>query len=241
MNVLITGANGGLGRAFAKKFAKQGDSLILCARKERQEFSAFVSELHEKYGVCIDILYFDHTNEEEIKRQLSPLLRSKQVDALVNNAGVEHGGFFQMTKLETIRNVFEVNLFSAMLIAQQTVRSMIRHKSGSIINVASVAGLDLKEGNCAYGVSKAALIAFTKTLAKEVAAAGIRVNAIAPGLSDTRMADAMNPKARDEMIQMSSMKRLAKPEEIADAVVYLASSRASFITGQVIRIDGGMA
>lgn len=240
MNVLITGANGGLGRAFAKKFAQHGHSLILCARKERQDFLEFVAELKKNNGIDIDVVYFNHEKEDEIKEYLFPLFREKKIDVLVNNAGIEHGGLFQMTKLELIRNVFEVNLFSAMLIAQQAVRSMMRHKSGSIINIASISGLDLREGNCAYGVSKAALIAFTKTLAKEVAALGIRVNAVAPGLTDTRMADAMNPKAKEEMIAASSMKRLAKPEEIADVVLYLSSSDASFINGQVIRIDGGM-
>lgn len=241
MNILITGANGGLGRTFAKKFAENGDSLILCVRNERQDFLEFVSQLQKKNNIDIDIVYFDHTKEDEIKECLFPILREKRIDVLVNNAGIEHGGLFQMTKLETIRNVFEVNLFSAMFIAQQTVRSMMKRKSGCIINIASIAGLDLKEGNCAYGVSKAALIAFTKTLSKEVAALGIRVNAVAPGLTDTRMAEAMNPKAKEEMIQASSMKRLAKPEEIADVVLYLASPEASFINGQVIRIDGGMS
>lgn len=241
MNILITGANGGLGRMFAKKFAEKGDSLILCVRKERQDFLEFVSQLQKNNNIDIDVVYFDHTKEDEIKKCLFPMLREKRIDVLVNNAGIEHGGLFQMTKLETIRNVFEVNLFSAMFIAQQTVRSMMKRKSGCIINIASIAGLDLKEGNCAYGVSKAALIAFTKTLSKEVAASGIRVNAVAPGLTDTRMAEAMNPKAKEEMIQASSMKRLAKPEEIADVVLYLASPEASFINGQVIRIDGGMS
>lgn len=241
MNILITGANGGLGRTFAKKFAENGDSLILCVRNERQDFLEFVSQLQKNNNIDIDVVYFDHTKEDEIKKCLFPMLREKRIDVLVNNAGIEHGGLFQMTKLETIRNVFEVNLFSAMFIAQQTVRSMMKRKSGCIINIASIAGLDLKEGNCAYGVSKAALIAFTKTLSKEVAASGIRVNAVAPGLTDTRMAEAMNPKAKEEMVQASSMKRLAKPEEIADVVLYLASPEASFINGQVIRIDGGMS
>jgi 3-oxoacyl-[acyl-carrier protein] reductase len=158
---------------------------------------------------------------------------------LVNNAGVAHGGLFQMTSMDTIRQVFEVNFFSVLQLTQSVVRLMQKKKSGSIINMASVAGIDLQSGNIAYGVSKAALIAATKTLAAELGSSGIRVNAIAPGLTDTDMADSMEKEARQNMIAKTSLKRLALPTEIANVAVFLASDMSSFITGSVLCADGG--
>jgi len=144
-----------------------------------------------------------------------------------------------MTSIETIREIFEINLFSALELSQLVVRLMQRRKCGSIINIASLAGLELKSGNVAYGVSKAALIAATKTIAAELGGVGIRVNAIAPGLTDTDMATLMEPQARRNMIDRSSMERLGRPKEIADVAVFLASDMASFVTGQVLCADGG--
>lgn len=239
--VLITGSAGGIGRAIAEKFAAEQYDLILHARKESSEFLEFIETLKNNYGVDIIPIYFDITDYEAMKKEVQSLHKNKiGVDVLVNNAGVAHGGMIQMTSLSDIKKVFEINYFSVVQMTQFILRMMSRRKKGTIINLASVAGLDLEAGNCAYGASKAAVIAFTKTVAKEVANLGIRVNAVAPGLTDTRMATQMEESAGEEMVQASAMKRLGKPEEIAATICFLASDEALFITGQTIRIDGGM-
>ena len=239
--VLITGSAGGIGRAIAEKFAAEQYDLILHARKESSEFLEFIETLKNNYGVDIIPIYFDITDYEAMKKEVQSLHKNKiGVDVLVNNAGVAHGGMIQMTSLSDIKKVFEINYFSVVQMTQFILRMMSRRKKGTIINLASVAGLDLEAGNCAYGASKAAVIAFTITVAIEVANLGIRVNAVAPGLTDTRMATQMEESAGEEMVQASAMKRLGKPEEIAATICFLASDEASFITGQTIRIDGGM-
>jgi 3-oxoacyl-[acyl-carrier protein] reductase len=162
-----------------------------------------------------------------------------KIDILVNNAGVAHGGLFQMTSLDTVKAVFETNFFSFMKLSQLVARPMIQRKSGAIINMASISGMELRAGNVAYGTSKAAVIALTKTMSAELAPLGIRVNAVAPGLTDTDMAKQMEESAGQAMVQASSLNRLAKPEEIANAVLFLASGDAGFVTGEVLTVDGG--
>jgi 3-oxoacyl-[acyl-carrier protein] reductase len=165
----------------------------------------------------------------------------RKIDVLVNNAGIAHGGLFQMTPMSVVRNVFDVNFFSQLELTQLMMRRMSRQKAGAIVNIGSIAGLDLASGNVAYGVSKAALMAFTQTLAAEVGTMGVRVNAVAPSLVDTAMASQMEKKAGTVMIQNCAMKRLARVEEIAQVVLFLASDAASFVNGQVITVNGGSA
>ena len=242
-NVLITGSRGGIGRSLVEEFAKNGANIFASLRSPDEEFNKFITDLQKKYSVNIDTLYFDITDTELMKKELKRVFFEQKipVDILVNNAGVAHGGFFQMTPISKIKEVFEINLFSHMEITQIILKNMIKQKKGSIVNIASISGLDLNEGNCAYGVSKAAVIAWTKTLALETARYNIRVNAVAPSLVDTRMAEQMEDKSGKKMVEDSAMKRLARPEEIAKIVVFLASDETSFINGQTIRIDGGMA
>lgn len=238
----ITGTNRGLGRAFVEEFAKNGASVIAHARKETPEFVAACADLAARHGVEIDPIFFDMTDSAAMKTAVRALVSArKPVHILVNNAGIAHGGFFQMTSMDTIRRVFDVNLFGHMELTQLLLRWMGKCGGGSIVNIASIAGLDLKVGNCAYGVSKAALIAFTKTLASECAPMGIRANAVCPGLVATDMGAQMEEKAGQEMIFRSAMKRLARPEEIARVAVFLASQDASFLNGQTISVDGGRA
>ena len=238
---LITGCNRGIGKAITETFAQNGADIWACARKETIEFNIFLNEIRAKYAVKINALYFDLADEIAVKEAMSQLLTQKErVDVLVNNAGVAHGSFFQMTSIHKIKEVFEINFFSQLLITQYVAKLMMKQKSGSIINLASIAGIDGDAGYAAYGSSKAALLFATKTLSKEYAAFNIRVNAIAPGLTETDMAGLMEEKAKAQMIQASAMNRMATPQEIANTALFLASDLSEFVTGQTIRVDGGM-
>jgi len=238
---IITGTNRGIGKQIITTFAKNGYDIWACARNNNSEFEEYIEDLSYRYNVIIEPVYFDLSDSNSIKNGIKSILcEKKPIDVLVNNAGVAHGGLIQMTSVDDIRDVFDINFFAMVQITQMVFRSMVRNGRGSIINMGSVAGLDLEEGNCAYGVSKAAVMAFTKTAAKEFARYNIRVNAVAPGLTDTTMATMMDKKAGEAMLSRSSLGRLATPEEISNAVLWLASDEASFVTGQTLRVDGGM-
>lgn len=237
---MVTGCNRGIGRAIVERFAEQGASIWAHARQATPEFTADMAECAARHGVEIRPVAFDVADAAALKAALKEIVASgKPLDVLVNNAGVAHGGLFQMTSMTKVREVFEINLFAPLAITQAVIGLMRKRGGGSIINIASISGLDLKAGNVAYGTSKAALIAATRTLAAELGAHGIRVNAIAPGLTDTEMARMMESKAGSDMIERTAFKRLARPTEIADTAVFLASELASFVSGQVLRVDGG--
>lgn len=238
----ITGTNRGLGRAFVEEFAKNGANVIAHARKDTQEFVSACAEVSERHGVKVTPVTFDMTDSGGMKRAVRKVISEKTpVNVLVNSAGVAHGGFFQMTPISKIREVFDVNFFAHIELTQLLLRWIAKCGNGSIVNIASISGVDLKVGNCAYGVSKAAMIAFTKTLAAECGPMGVRVNAICPGLSATDMGAQMEEKAGREMLARSAMNRLAEPEEIARVAVFLSSDAASFVNGQILSVDGGRA
>lgn len=237
--VLVTGSNRGIGKQIALDFARAGYRVIAHARKQSDESAGCVAELCST-GAEIIPVYFDMTDTAAMKTAVKQLYSEKIIaDVLVNCAGIAHGGLFAMTTTETIKQVFEVNLFSCMELTRLVMRGMMKQRSGAIINMASIAGSDLHEGNSAYGVSKAAVIAWTKTLAAELAQYNIRVNSISPGLTDTDMAKQMEAKAERQMLGESAMKRLARPDEISQVALFLASDAASFVNGQNIRVDGG--
>lgn len=239
-NIFITGTNRGLGKTILVKCAKNGANIWAHSRCSNNDFLQFVKDLSLQYNVSILPVFFDMTNGTEMKKEVEKVLRTKtKIDVLINNAGIAHGGLFQMTPISKIKQIFDVNFFSQLELTQLILKSMTKNKEGNIINISSIAGMDLKKGNTAYGTSKAALIAWTKVLSKELAMYNIRVNSIAPGLSNTAMANLMEEKAGKEMIQQSLMKRLASADEIANVAVFLASEKSSFINGQVIRVDGG--
>jgi 3-oxoacyl-[acyl-carrier protein] reductase len=187
-------------------------------------------------------VYFDLANADEVKRGAQAIIAAGQgVDILVNNAGMIHTALFQMTTMDKMKEVFWVNFFSQMLFTQYMVKVMTRRKSGSIINISSSAAIDCNEGRTAYAASKAAMICATKVMAKELAPYNIRVNAVAPGLTETDMMRGSTPKdALEAALQRTCMKRVGRPEEIANTILFLSSEQSSYITGQVLRVDGGM-
>ena len=240
-NVIITGCNRGIGKAIMTIFAENGANIWACVRKPNTEFEEYAKELAQKNSVEIQPLYFDLTDSEGIKSAVKTIRSTKKtVDALVNNAGVSYNALFQMSTTDMLRETFEVNFFSIFLFTQYISKLMVAQKSGSIINIASSAGIDGNAGRSAYGASKAAIICMTKAIATELGEYGIRANSIAPGIIKTEMISNMTDEVIARTIEQSHMKRVGEPLEIANAAVFLASDLSSHITGQVIRVDGGL-
>jgi 3-oxoacyl-[acyl-carrier protein] reductase len=240
-NVIITGTNRGIGRAMLEAFSANGANVIAHARTRSEEFEMAIASLQKIYGNVISPAYFDLTDYSGMKAFVKDLAtRKTAVDALVNNAGITHNALFQMTREEDLRQQFEVNFFSLFLFTQQISRLMTRRQMGSIVNIASSAGLDGNPGKAVYGAAKAAVICMTKAIAAELGGNHIRANAIAPGITETDMLSSMPDRVVAEAKNAADLRRGGKPSEIADMAVFLASELSSYITGQVIRVDGGL-
>ena len=238
---LITGCNGGIGLSLIEKFSENGSNLVCCARKKTDEFENIIGQLSNKYGNSISSIYFDLNNQQEINEGIKKILEyPKKIDVLVNNAGVDQVSLLQMTKDEKIKEVFQVNFFSTIFLTKGILKLFVKNRNGSIINISSNAATECDAGRSIYAASKSAINAFTKCLSKEVGPFNIRVNAVAPGLTDTRMVDAgLNKKILEETVKKIPLKRIANPEEISNVVLFLASDMSSYVNGEVIDITGG--
>lgn len=240
--VIITGANRGIGKSIAETFAENGANLILCMRSVSSETFDWMQSLKVNFKISIDHLILDLSDEKSVKASIQEIFKiSKKVDVLVNNAGVASGSLFQMTPISEIKKIFEINFFSQITLSQGIAKIMIKNKSGSIINLASTAAFIADPGTLAYGSSKAAFLRGTKSMASELGSFNIRVNAIAPSVTKTDMYDEMSPDAIDKLINFSALKRAAEPKDIANVALFLASDLSSFVTGQAIRVDGGIS
>jgi len=240
-NVIITGCNRGIGRAMLEAFVANGANIFACVRRETEDFSKNIKDLSDKYSVEIMPVYFDLADQNAIRAAVKEIQGEKKpVDALVNNAGVTYNALFQMSSLDKLKEVFEVNFYSMFMFTQYIAKLMVRRKSGSIINISSTAGIDGNTGKSVYGASKAAVSCMTKVIAAELGEYGVRANSIAPGITDTDMLSSMSDEVIKNTLLASDLKRVGKPSEIADTAVFLASDLAAYITGQVIRVDGGL-
>lgn len=238
--LFLTGGNRGLGLATLKRFAENGFNIIVSTRQQYSEFEDTCRSLEKKNGIQIYHLYIDFSDSESITegmREFSKLGMTPTV--LVNNASMPYDKTLLMSKLSDIRTCFQVNYFAAVQITQYIAKKMLR-TGGSIINISSVSSLTRQSAGTGYSASKAAINVFTASLAQELAPFKIRVNAIAPGGMNTDMFEATNESNKKVLIGNTAMKRIGLPEEIADTVFYLASDNSSYITGQVIRVDGGL-
>ena len=243
-NAIITGARRGIGRVTVEVFASHGANIWACARAQNDAFEADMQSIAEKYGVTIWPVFFDVTDEAQVKQAVQTIRKQKlNIDVLVNVAGIASAGelaSFPMTSIEKMKQVMEVNFFSVALLTQYISRLMVRQNIGSIVNLASISGIDMTSAQYEYAASKGAIIAGTRNLARELAASNIRVNAVAPGLIKTDMTSDIDEKSKNELLSDIIMKRMGKPSEVAEVIAFLASDLSSYMTGQIIRIDGGM-
>lgn len=240
---IVTGATAGIGREIALQFAKQGaDVIVMGTNKERAE--EVVKELNQikladDQRFCYKIVNVAST--QEVHDTIAQVLTEfGKVDILVNNAGITRDGLLMKMKEEDWDTVLDVNLKSAFNTSQAVIRSMMKARSGKIINISSVVGLTGNAGQVNYSASKAGIIGFTKALALEVATRGICVNCIAPGFIQTRMTDELSDTQKQAILVKIPMGQMGTTQNIADAVVFLASGMADYITGQVLTVDGGM-
>lgn len=238
---LITGASSGIGFAIAKLFALNGAVVYVNSSKEDKVDWAVSIIREESKNERVFALSFDINDYETVSDGIRKVYSlHKKIDVLVNNAGIAPSGLTGFTDPKVIESTFNTNVLSLINITQLAVKLMLRKGSGSIINLSSIMGINGASGMSSYSASKAAVIGFTKSLSKEVASKNIRVNAIAPGFIDTDMARGIDEKLYEERLSSIGMKRIGSPEDVANMALFLASEMSSYITGQVIGVDGGM-
>jgi 3-oxoacyl-[acyl-carrier protein] reductase len=235
---VVTGASRGIGRAIAVELARRGATVALCAR-DTARLEEVVREVVEAGGAGAAYAV-DVAEPGSVSLCFAKLLDAHgRIDHLVNNAGVTRDNLLLRMKPEEWDGVLATNLTGAFRCTQQALRPMLKQRSGRIVNVASVVGLTGNAGQANYAASKAGLIGFTKSVAREVASRGITVNAVAPGFIETDMTAAMTDKAREAILESIPMGRVGSPRDVAEAVAFLVSDAAGYLTGQVLSVDGG--
>ena len=237
---LVTGGSRGIGSGIVKTFLRNGASVYYVSRKPGHHLKEY-KEIAAENGVEVIYKEGNVADEETISATVNEILEeSGGIDILVNNAGIAKDGLVMRMSAEDWQDVININLTSAFYISKAVSRSMIKRRTGAIVNVTSIVGLVGNAGQSNYAASKAGLIGFTKSLAREIAGRNVRVNAVAPGYIQTEMTDKLSDEQQEGLKAQIPMGRVGEPEDVANVVLFLASDLAGYVTGQVVRISGGM-
>ena len=237
---LITGGTRGIGKEIAYTLAEENYDIIINYRTENEELMKLKKEIEQKRVRCL-LLKGDVSNFEDCKKLVEEAInRMNHIDVLVNNAGITKDMLLMRMKPEYFNEVINVNLIGTFNMTKNVINYMMKERKGRIINVSSVVGISGNAGQTNYAASKAGIIGFTKSLAKEVASRNILVNAIAPGFIQTDMTNILKENVKDEIAKTIPLKRMGTAKDVANVVKFLVSEDSSYITGQVIQVDGGM-
>lgn len=237
---LITGAARGIGKAIAKKFAENGYNVVINYVSAKTDIKTLTKEF-EDLGVKVLLVKADVSNKEEAEGLVNQTIEKfGKIDVLVNNAGITKDNLLMRMSEEDFEKVLDINLKGTFLITKFATKYMMKKRCGSIVNLASVVGVAGNAGQCNYSASKAGVIGFTKSIAKELASRNIRANAVAPGFIKTDMTDVLSDNVKENINSQIPLKRMGTAEEVAKLVYFLGTAESSYITGQVINIDGGM-
>lgn len=237
---LITGATRGIGKQIAITLAKEKYNIAINYRKENESIENTKKEI-ESYGVKCLIVQGDVSKFEDCERFVNEIIKEYgKIDVLVNNAGITKDNLLLRMKKEDFEDVINVNLIGTFNVTKNVITYMMKARIGRIINISSVVGIAGNAGQCNYSASKAGIIGFTKSLAKEVASRNILVNAIAPGFIKTDMTDILKDEVKESIAKNIPLNRMGEGQDVANVVKFLASEESSYITGQVLNVDGGM-
>ncbi len=236
---LITGGAQGIGKTISEELVQNGAHVVL--GDVNLEGAQATAEAINNNGGSASAVKIDVSNPAEVKQVFDSILKDKKpIDIMINNAGITRDGLMVRMKEADWDRVLNINLKGTFLCSQQAAKQMMKQKSGAIVNIASIVGVMGNFGQANYSASKAGVIGLTKTLAREVASRGIRVNAVAPGFIDTEMTRVLDESVRQKLIEQIPLAKLGLPEDVARCVAFLVSDRSSYITGQVINVNGGM-
>ncbi len=237
---IITGGTRGIGKQIALTFAKEGYNIAINYRTENEDLKNTKKEIEENNVKCFTF-QGDVTNFKDCEQFVKQIVEEfGSIDVLVNNAGITRDTLLMRMKEEDFKQVIDTNLIGTFNVTKNVISYMMKARSGRIINISSVVGISGNAGQTNYSASKAGIIGFTKSLAKEVASRNITVNAVAPGFIETQMTDVLKDDIKEEIAKKIPLKRMGTPQDVANVVKFLASNDSSYITGQVINIDGGM-
>ena len=239
--VLITGGSRGIGKAVAIKFAEKGNQIIINYVSEKTDTEKLKNELLEAGAKDVLLIKADVSNSEDVKNMVKESIEKfEKIDILVNNAGITKDNLLMRMSEEEFDKVIQINLKGTYLVTKEVTRYMMKKKKGSIVNLASVVGVAGNAGQCNYAASKAGIIGFTKSVAKELASRNIRANAVAPGFIETDMTNVLKDEIKENINSQIPLKRMGTAREVAELVYFLGEDSSSYITAQTINVDGGM-